>query len=227
ALASNFADPKVGAASGELILHSDRRHGHGKSLGLYWRYEKAIRKAESRWRSSIGYTGAITAIRRSLFEPLPPDTLLDDLVMPLRLIAKRQRVLFDQRARAYDTVSPVPGREFARKVRTLAGVLQTCLNSQQLVGSLPASIWWQLVSHKLLRLFVPYLLIGAFGASLFIPRPVYRLALIAQTLLYGLGLAGLIFRRSLGRSRWCSVPATFLWLNTAAVVAALRYLTGQ
>lgn len=224
AMALNFADPEVGAVSGELILTTD---GQENGVGLYWWYEKALRQAESRWGSSMGYTGAVAAIRRSLFEPLPEDTLLDDLVTPLRLISKHYRVVFEPAARAFDTVSAEPGHEFARKVRTLAGVLQTCLNVRGLVGGLPARVWWQLFSHKLLRLLVPYVLVVVLVTNALVPGPVYRAVLLGQVLFYVLGLAGLIFHRRLGRSRVLALPATFLLLNSAAAVSAFRYLVGS
>jgi len=227
ALASNFADAAVGAVSGELILRSAGGDGQGESLGLYWRYEKAIRLAESRWGSSMGYTGAVSAIRRDLFDPLPDDTLVDDLVVPLRLIAKGYRVVFEPRAIAYDTTSVVPGREFARKVRTLAGVLQTCFSARALVGRLPMRVWWQLLSHKLLRLVVPYLLVIIFLATALLHGPVYRVALAVQIALYALGFAGLVVPGGIARSRLFAVPSTFLLLNGAAVVAAFRYAVGN
>lgn len=227
ALAHNFADPEIGAVSGELILRSNGAPRQGASLGLYWRYEKAIRYVEGRWHSTIGFTGAVSAIRRSLFEPLPKETLVDDLVTPLRIVAKRYRVIFESRARAYDSVSSMPGREFTRKVRTLAGVLQTCLHTTTHVGPLTLTLWWQLISHKLLRLVVPYLLVLAFVANALLAERLYRITFLTQIILYGLGIAGLILPRSLGQIRLLALPATFLWLNLAAVVAAFRYLGGQ
>jgi len=125
-------------------------------------------------------------------------------------------------------VSPTPGREFHRKVRTLAGVLQTCINVPRLIGPLPARIWWQLLSHKLLtRLLVPYLLLLAFVANAFLPGSFYRATLLTQALLYALGLTGLMIAGRSRRRRVLAIPATFLWLNAAAVVAAFRYVTGK
>jgi cellulose synthase/poly-beta-1,6-N-acetylglucosamine synthase-like glycosyltransferase len=226
ALAENFADGEVGAVSGELHLVGDD-DGRGAGLGLYWRYEKGIRRAESLVGSSMGYTGAVSAIRRSLFQPLPTDTILDDLVHPLRLISQGHRVVFEAGARAFDRLSTDGGHEFGRKVRTLAGVLQTCVEIRRLVGPLPAGTWWQLLSHKALRLAVPYSLIAVLVASALLDGPVYRLALFGQVLIYGLGLVGLAWDRGGRLGRVVRLPATFLMLNAAAVVGVVRYLTGR
>src|SRR5262245_59855636 len=133
-------------------LQSQKEPEPSQGLGLYWRYEKALRRAESRFGSTVVYTGAVSAVRRSLFTPLPEDTLVDDLITPLRVNRQGYRVVFEPEARAVDWISSAPGREFARKVRTLAGLMQTMVNLRRFVGSLSLWTWWQLVSHKALRL---------------------------------------------------------------------------
>ena len=109
-LVENFADPAVGAASGELILANAAGAAVGEGVGAYWRYEKAIRRAESAVHATVGATGALYAIRRALFEPIPPDTLADDVLIPLRIARRGHRVVFDGSARARDRVA-ASGRE--------------------------------------------------------------------------------------------------------------------
>ena len=226
-LARNFAASEVGAVSGELILLDEGATECQEGIGLYWRYEKALRKAESRFASTIGYTGAIAAVRRSLFTSLPEETLVDDLVMPLRVIARGYRVIFEPAARAIDQVSRTAGHEFPRKVRTLAGVLQTLLHLRQFVGPLGFQAWWQFASHKVFRLVVPYALMVALLTSAFMTGPFYRAALIAQLFAYTIGVVGLLLSR---RSRWrrlTSPLSTFLILNLAVVFSTLWYLAGR
>jgi cellulose synthase/poly-beta-1,6-N-acetylglucosamine synthase-like glycosyltransferase len=227
ALARNFHDPEVGAVSGELILLGAGEDAKATGLGAYWRYEKWVRQAESRWGSSMGYTGSVSAIRRSLFKSLSPETLVDDLVMALRVIAAGHRVVFEPEAKAYDTVSAVPGREFARKVRTQAGTLQTGLEAKRLVGPLGFGTWWQFASHKLLRLIVPYLLVAIWVASALLEEPVYPWAWLAQSTLYVVAGLGLLAPSWARRITGASLPSTFVMLNWAAVVGAWSYLAGR
>lgn len=227
ALARHFEDPEVGAVSGELILLGPGQDEGHTGLGMYWRYEKFVRRAESRWGSSMGYTGAVSAVRRGLFTPLSPDTLVDDLVVALRVIARGYRVLFEPAARAYDTISREPGREFGRKVRTLAGTLQTAIEAGRLVGRLPAWTWLQLASHKLLRLMVPFLLVTAWVSSALAEEPVYRAAWMVQTAGYGFGALALVFPAQVGKSRLGALASTFLMLNAAAAVGVFSYLSGR
>lgn len=227
ALAQNFADSEVGAVSGELFLLGEEAAEKPEGLGLYWRYEKAIRQAESRSGSTVGYSGAISAVRRTLFLPLPPDTLVDDLVTPLQVVAQGYRVVFEPAAHAFDRVSTTPGHEFARKVRTLAGVTQTLLRLRHLVGPLGFRLRWQFWSHKVMRLLVPYALAAAFLASAFADGVFYQIALLVQTAMYGLGVLGMIVRLRGGWARLTATPQTFLMLNMAAVTGVVRYLVGQ
>jgi cellulose synthase/poly-beta-1,6-N-acetylglucosamine synthase-like glycosyltransferase len=227
ALVRNFADPEVGAVSGELILLEEEEQEQPEGLGLYWQYEKAIRQAESRSGSTVGYTGAISAIRRILFLPLPDDTLVDDLVTPLQVAAQGYRVVFEPSARAFDQVSTTPGHEFARKVRTLAGVTQTLLRLRQLAGPLSFRLRWQFWSHKVMRLLAPYALASAFGASMALDSFFYRAAFFMQMILYMLGVLGMVGKLRGSWARLTATPRTFLMLNMAAVTGAVRYLTGQ
>jgi cellulose synthase/poly-beta-1,6-N-acetylglucosamine synthase-like glycosyltransferase len=198
-----------------------------EGLGLYWRYEKAIRQAESWSGSTVGYSGAISAIRRALFLPLPLDTLVDDLVTPLQVVGQGYRVVFEPAAHAFDYVSPTPGHEFARKVRTLAGVTQTLLRLRQLGGPLSRRLLWQFWSHKVMRLLVPYALASAYLASALSAGVFYRAAFLVQTAIYALGVLGMIGRLHGVWARLAATPQTFLMLNMAAVTGVVRYLVGQ
>jgi cellulose synthase/poly-beta-1,6-N-acetylglucosamine synthase-like glycosyltransferase len=124
-LVANFADAQIGAASGELIIQPSEETGAaGHGASFYWRYEKFIRNAEGQVDSTIGATAPIYAIRRKLFEPIPDDTLLDDVAIPLKIMRQGYRVVFEPNARAYDGASETAKQEFVRKTRTIAGMFQ-------------------------------------------------------------------------------------------------------
>jgi cellulose synthase/poly-beta-1,6-N-acetylglucosamine synthase-like glycosyltransferase len=111
ALTQPFADPQVGAVTGDLILtRNETRTTVGEGTGAYWRYEKFIRSCESQIDSTIVVTGAIYAIRKTLFEPIPEDTIVDDLLIPLRIARRGYRVVFERQARAYD-LAPATSHE--------------------------------------------------------------------------------------------------------------------
>jgi|SRR5579863_6279086 len=225
-LLENFADPQVGCASGELMLGNQDMGESDEGLGIYWRVEKWIRALESASGSVVGATGALYAIRRNLLVALPPETILDDVYLPMQVVRQGARVVFDGRARAWDSAKHEVDREFGRKVRTLSGNYQLLqLAPWLLSGTNP--IRFEFVSHKLLRLLVPFALAGVLLASLVLRKPVYRVALVLQMAFYGLSFLA-IARFKLGPlARMADAAFTFVVLNTAAVVAFANFVSGR
>jgi cellulose synthase/poly-beta-1,6-N-acetylglucosamine synthase-like glycosyltransferase len=164
-LAAHFADPKIGAVSGELEIATSSS-AIGAGIDTYWRYERSLRASESRFDSCIGCTGAIYAIRRSLFTSIPPDTLLDDVVIPLQIATRHARVIHDPQARAFDPQPLEPEAERRRKQRTLAGNFQMLFRHPGWLLPWKNRLWWQLISHKYLRLCAPLFVLTAAGANL-------------------------------------------------------------
>jgi cellulose synthase/poly-beta-1,6-N-acetylglucosamine synthase-like glycosyltransferase len=194
ALVAALADPDVGAATGELVLTDERGSEAADGVGLYWRYEKALRALESRVHSTLGATGALYAVRRVLYRPLPDGTVLDDVLTPMRIVLAGQRVVYEPRARAYDRVCP-PELEFVRKVRTLAGNFQLLVLAPELVNPARNPVFFQFVSHKLGRLAVPYFLVLLLAANCWLREGWYQLTLAAQGGFYLLAAAGALVRR--------------------------------
>jgi len=220
----NFADPAVGAVSGELQIETAA--GTLAGVGLYWRFEKWLRRTESSLHSCIGVTGAICAVRRGLFRPIPVGTILDDVYWPLNVIMQGQRVVFDGRAVAHDRLPPRSRDELRRKVRTLAGNFQLAMRLPSALLPWRNPLCLQFVSHKLLRLAVPWALLGMLLTSALTPSPLYRMFFQWQLAGYAVGLLGLCPPVAL-RSRLASAGASFLVLNSAAWLAFWVWITGR
>ncbi len=226
-LVEDFADPEVGCVSGALMLGDAESGETGKGMGLYWRTEKKIRELESASGSVVGATGALYAVRRNLLTEVPVGTILDDVYIPMQVVRQGKRVIFESRARAWDTPDLGGGLEFARKVRTLSGNYQLVQLAPWLI-SFRNPVLARFVSHKLLRLAVPFALALMLLTSLFLTGLFYRIALGLQLAFYGLGLAALLRRPRLGLiSRAGDAAATFVLLNTAAVVAFANFVVGR
>ena len=227
-LIENFADPDVGAASGELMLGDPASGETGKGMGLYWRIEKKIRELESASASVAGATGAIYCARRRLLDasPLPEGAILDDVLLPMQIVRKGFRVIFDARARAWDSPDLGESREFSRKVRTLGGNYQLLQLAPWLLSSENA-IRFEFASHKLSRLAVPFALLALLIASMFLPQPLYRAALGAQLAFYALSLAALAGVKTGPLSRIADPARTFVLLNSAALVAFINFAVGR
>ena len=224
-LCSCLNDIEVGAVSGELLLEDALGRPAGDALGLYWRIEKLVRRLESQTGSVVGVTGAIYAMRRELYRDLPAGTILDDVLVPMNVARAGKRVIFQPSARARDRIFTATGKEFTRKARTLTGNYQLIALAPWLLS--PSNpILFRLVSHKLLRLAVPFLLVAVLVSSVAAQGTFYRVALILQLLFYGLAVVGWI-KPATRKFRSVAVAETFTMLNLAAAVALYNFAIGR
>ena len=227
-LLENFADDSVGAAGGELMFRTDDASGFGEGMDAYWRYEKFIREKEGVVASTVGVSGALYALRRALWRPIPPETILDDVMIPMNVVVQGKRVLFDGRAIAWDRPSRTPARERVRKVRTLAGNFQLVALRPELLLPWRNPILFQFVCHKLLRLLVPLAMLAALASNALLAMRggIWSVLLIAQLAGYALAIAGLA---APALCRWLPVKllATFVSLNAFVVMGFVDFLRNR
>jgi poly-beta-1,6-N-acetyl-D-glucosamine synthase len=205
-LVANFADESVGAVSGQLVLLDADGREASNTLGIYWRYEKKIRALESAIHSVPGTTGAIYALRRDLFAPIPPRTVLDDVQIPMRAVLKGKRVLFEPAAVAYDEVTREAAVEYAKKRRTLMGNYELLAEMPALLLPWRNPIFFQLISHKVGRLLVPYCLAALLISNMYLLRGYYLLFFAGQVMWYLLAFTGWLI--SSRRADELTMPAT-------------------
>jgi cellulose synthase/poly-beta-1,6-N-acetylglucosamine synthase-like glycosyltransferase len=224
-LMSNFADPSVGCVAGELVLNTDGHDAAASAVsGVYWRYEQWIRNCEAAFDSPVGVYGGFYAARRALVRPFPPGIILDDMFQPLSILRQGYRSVLDRRAIVVDTWPGKVAGEFQRKVRTLAG-------NFQLVSLAPWTlspgnrVLFQLVSHKLLRLVVPYffLLMLVSATWLGVSSSMWGLVALAQWAFWIAALASLRFELPLIH-RFTAAAGALLVLNAAAVAGLYKFL---
>lgn len=225
-LVMNFHDPEVGCVSGELFFEKGEGTGAAAGMNAYWKYEKFLRRRESEVHSMLGATGAIYAIRRRLYVPVPPDTLVDDMHIPLSIVRSGFRAVFDASARAWDIPSREGRQEFTRKVRTLTGNFQIFERFGSLFLPWKSPVAFQLFSHKWLRLMVPYMMLFAGVSNVILAGSAfYRWLLAGQIFFYLLAaLERLIETKFPGRRGPGAMPYMFCLLNYSAFVALVRYL---
>ncbi len=243
-LVENFADARVGAVSGELVLtggdqtlqankatqatKGSNPAGSMEGVGFYWRYEKFIRLNESRVDSTVGVTGALYALRRELYQPIPVDTILDDVLIPMQVVRKGCRVLFESGAIATEPLAISPGAEFRRKVRTIAGNFQLLVRHPWLLNPFTNRLWLQTVSHKLLRLLCPAFLLVVLATNLLLLDLLfYQVMFALQLLFYAAALFAHLAPRFAGKTPLLSVPHAFCLLNGATVAGFGRFIGGR
>lgn len=215
-LVACMADPEVGVVSGNLRIDSRQGGSEESSTGLYWRYESWIRGNLSRADSMLGATGPVYLIRRALYVPIPPDSLLDDVYLPMSVHMRGYRLIHEEKAIAVDEPTDVKS-EFRRKVRTQAGILQ-------FLGTFPA--WYgsanrmrmAFLSLKVGRVLLPWLLLVVLVSSLLLPGNWKWLAL-PQAAFWGMALIDRVLPAGWGLKRITAPAGAFAALAVAALLA--------
>ncbi len=211
-----FADPSVGVVTGELVIHQGLSREE-YNTGLYWRYEKWIRRNLNRIDAMLGATGSIYAIRRELAVPIPPEILLDDVYIPFAAVFRGFRICFEDKAKAYDLPTSLHS-EFWRKVRTQAGVYQILFRFPKLLW--PGNRRFvHFLSHKLARLLLPFALIAVAISSLGLLEPWRAIALACQIAFYFFALLDPIVPEKNPLKRLSAVIRAFVVLVAAALCA--------
>ena len=187
-----------------------------------------IRRAEAQFRSVPGATGALYAIRRAAFRPIPNSTLLDDVVIPMTAVTQGWRCVFERKAIAWDDPSDSLGREAIRKRRTIAGAAQLIVHHPSWLLPWKNPIWLEYVSHKLLRLVSPVMLLTvAVTNVLLMSQLPYLLLLLVQGCFYYSAFAGWLCQKIGRPSSIFGVQAMFLTLNVTTVAALFDAMRGR
>ena len=230
-LVAPFADPEVGGVAGNQVYRdADVGPAAGEGERRYWDFDRALKKAESLAGNAISATGAIYAIRRSLFRGVPVG-VTDDFAVSTDVIAQGKRLVFAPGAVAYEPVAADDRREYRRKVRIITRGLRGVLLRRELLDPGRTGFYAaQLLTHKLLRrlMFVPLGLLALGSVGAFRDGWIYRLAAIGQAAFYGAGAAALLAPRSaLGRLKPSRLAGFFILVNLAAAEAALNVVRGR
>lgn len=222
-----FGDDKIGVVCGKLVLVDS---SSGKNVdGLYWRYETFLKECEGRLGALLGSNGAIYALRRQHFIPIPADTIIDDFVIPLLIKLKHgKRIVYDVDAIATEETAPDVGSEFKRRARIGAGGFQSMARLGQL--ALPIYGWtsFTFLSHKVLRWLCPFLLITAIVANLLLLQwPLYQAVLGLQVIFYLSAFAGMFLPGNSLAARIVRLTTMFTSMNLALAIGFWRWISGK
>ena len=226
-LVRQFGDPNVGAVCGELVLKSDTGTAGGFGEGRYWEIENAMKRMESDIRTTIGATGAVYAIRKSLFKPLPVDKpVMDDFLIPLNIIREGYSVKYDPEAMAHERPSNSVQGEFRRRVRISAANFHGLRDFRALLnpryGFAALALW----SRKVLRWCVPLLLLVMAAASILSMKesPVIQIAVVCEVLFLLAAAVGFVIDRSRRRTGIFGLPYYFIAMNAALIIGFVKFL---
>lgn len=224
-LVRHFQDDNVGGVCGKLVL-VDAVTGNNVD-GMYWKYENVMKRAEGKLGVLLGFNGAIYAIRRELYEPIPPQTIIDDFLIGMRIHLAEKKVIYDESALAAEETAPHVQAEFHRRARIGAGGFQSLSWLWPLLLPHRGRLAWAFWSHKVLRWMCPlFLALIAISNVLLISDPLYARLLLVQELFYSTAIFGLFFSDGRRYQRYLKVQALFVSVNAALFVGFFRWYRG-
>ena len=227
-----FADPDVGCVSGEKrVVTAGGAGSAGGGEGAYWQYESMLKRLDSTVGSAMGAAGELCAIRASLMTAKERDNIIEDFVLSMRVVEAGYRIVHEPAAVATEDGSERFEDVFERRARIAAGGFQSIWRLRSLLDPRRGLVWWQYLSHRVLRwAVVPLLLplLVAVNWSLASAQPIYTVILAVQLVFYGAAIAGWWLRHTpLGRHRLLSMPFFFSAVNAAVLVGGVRLITGR
>lgn len=222
-LMMNFADPKIGAASGKYTIVKPDDVAIGESEDFYWKYETFLKCQESEIASTLGGHGQLNAIRKDLYPFPSPEIINDDYVIPVSVLKRRYRAVYEPKAVVFEEAHEMTG--FKRRVRIMAGNIQQISEIKGVIRPFRPLPLFFFISHKVSRLVVPFGMIAALVANMFLlDNPVYVGLLFVQFAFYGIALLGTVWQL---RPKMLLLPFYFCMINAATFFGLYYALTSR
>ncbi len=233
-LCRHYKDPKVGAIAGEKRVMIEDAADATAGEGIYWKYESKLKAWDSELYSVVGAAGELFSIRRSLYEPVPSNSVLDDFMISMRIAEKGYKIVYEPDAYAQEQSSANIGEELKRKVRIAAGGIQSVIWLRGLLNPFRFPVLaFQYLSHRVLRWTItPFLMIAAFLANLYIvfnERTIglYAALLICQILFYLAAWLGKVMEDRKVKVKILFIPYYFCMMNYAVIAGIIRYFFSE
>ncbi|KAA6431521.1 glycosyltransferase family 2 protein [Dyadobacter flavalbus] len=232
-IARHYADPKVGAVSGEKRVMQEAMADATAGEGFYWKYESTLKKWDSELYSVVGAAGELFSVRRSLYKEVQSDTILDDFMISMLIAQQGYRIIYEPEAYASELSSDNIKEELKRKIRIAAGGIQSILRLEKLFNPFHYPVLtFQYISHRVLRWTVtPFLMLLALILNIVIVirtgEWLYTAILIAQLLFYTLSFAGWVLEKRRIKIKALFVPYYFCVMNYAVLAGIRRYIAGS
>ncbi|REA57049.1 glycosyltransferase family 2 protein [Dyadobacter luteus] len=229
----HYANPEVGAVSGEKRVMQDAVSDATAGEGFYWKYESTLKKWDSELYSVVGAAGELFSVRRSLYRHVESDTILDDFMISMLIAKQGYRIIYEPEAYASEQSSDNIKEELKRKVRIAAGGIQSIMRLLPLLNPFAyPMLSFQYISHRVLRWTItPFLLFISLILNALIcinePEPLYVLMLVLQILFYLMAWLGWLLEKRKIKVKALFVPYYFCVMNYAVLAGINRYIAGS
>ncbi|MBC7914397.1 MAG: glycosyltransferase family 2 protein [Pyrinomonadaceae bacterium] len=227
----HYSDKSVGAIAGEKRVQVDKQADASTAgEGFYWKYESTLKKWDSELYSVVGAAGELFSVRKSLYHPVSPDSILDDFMISMLIAKQGYRIVYEPDAYAIETASENVTEELKRKVRIAAGGIQSVIWLKALLNIFKYGLLsFQYISHRVLRWTItPFLILLVFVLNIILATQtneiLYNGLLIAQILFYTLATLGYVLEKKHLRIKVLFIPYYFCVMNYAVLAGLLRFV---
>ena len=228
-LMPSFADSTVGCVAGRLIYVDPAGSRVGRGARSYWDYETLLKRHESRVCSLIGASGCLYAVRRSAYVPLYPEAC-SDFIIATKMIEQGLRAVYEPAAVCMEETNRRAGKELKMRVRVIAQTFTDLWRHRAMFNPLRSGFYAvQLFSHKVLRYFMPFFLIGILAASVLLAAGsrAFLVLAIAQLFGYLSALFAWVLERLGVHNRLLALPQYFVLANVASLIGFYKFLHGE
>lgn len=217
--AAQFTNQKLGVLNSHYCLLEPGSEGEAS----YWQYQSKIKIAESSFGSTLGAHGAFYLFRRKLFQPLAGDTINDDFILPMQIVANGYIAKQDNRIVSLELEQANNSMDWQRRVRIAAGNMQQVLRLKRMLHPHFKGIAFTFASGKALRVAMPFLMLIALIGSISLATYslVFLLLAVAQVSLYLLASIQLVLKFD---NKLLNVLVYLVSGHVAGIMGALTYL---
>ena len=229
-IVKHYQSPETGAVACEKrIIQKDKENASSAGEGLYWKYESFLKKYDSDLYTTAGAAGELMSCRTALYQHLPPDTLLDDFMLTMKIAEKGYRIVYEPKAFAMETASLSVKEELKRKVRICAGGWQSIFRLPKLLNpffNFPLSFIY--ISRKVLRWsLTPVCMLLLFPLNIALTlegNSFYIVILTLQIAFYAAALLGWYFENHKITFKAFFVPYYFFIMNYSVFAGFMRFI---
>ncbi len=222
-LVRHFADKRIGCVNGLMKPEG--------AAGVYWKYENWVKRLESRSGVFSGVSKAVYSIRRTLYSPLPDDTINCDFCVVTAITASGKAVIFDEEAVACEKQRESSAEQFSRHVLEGAGNFQAMGMFKKLL--LPSKAGFVYVSHRIFKWITPFCLIFLFISNMLLVTHGFLFAIILTLQLAAYLLALVYYMWFIRKERALrgavgklfGILFYFVEINGSLLVGVFYYLT--
>jgi cellulose synthase/poly-beta-1,6-N-acetylglucosamine synthase-like glycosyltransferase len=225
----SFADATVGCVAGRLIYVDPAQSRVGRGARSYWSYETFLKRRESSVCSLIGASGCLYAVRRSAYVMLYTEAC-SDFIIATKMVEQNLRAVYEPAAVCTEETNRQTEKELKMRVRVIAQTFTDLWRHRAMMNPFRSGFYAvQLLSHKVMRYAVPFLLIAILATSGILARHsmLYLIVFVSQLGCYLGALGAWVLERAGVQSRMLALPQYFVLSNLAALIACYQFLRGE